>query len=61
MTLFEDGDWRLVDGMVDESSIMHRCGSQDWWFYVRNGFCNSCDVSVPDKMMGLQSLHNWDR
>lgn len=25
MTLFEDGDWRLIDGVWKTISIMHRC------------------------------------
>ena len=71
MTLFEDGNWRLVDGVWKTISIMHMCNvttlpteranSDGWWFYVQNGTCNSCHAKAPDKLVGLQALVNWER
>ena len=71
MTVFEDGDWRLVDGVWKTISIMHRCGPggpevdpgdrDGWWFYVQHGVCNSCLEPAPDKLIGLQILTNWER
>ena len=76
MTIFEDGDWRLVDCVWKKISIMHKCPpkptpcttviktrlkSDGWWYYAQNGVCNSCLAAAPDKLVGLQTLTNWKR
>lgn len=67
MTVFEDGDWRLVGGVWRTISIMHRCvkpipkDRDGWWYYADKGVCGSCLEPAPDKLIGLQALVNWDR
>ena len=71
MTLFEDGDWRLVGGMWETATIMHKClphvvngevlRNNGTWYYIYLGTCGGCGMEVPDEMMGLQILYNWER
>ena len=70
--LFEDGDWRICrigrylarDGT---SMIYHKCKdefnlNQAWWHIGhRDKSCVWCNSDVPDPIMGLFILHNWDR
>lgn len=68
--LFRDGDWRLVnrnDG-TNKASVQHRCQEglsggrlSDWWYYTNGTQCFTCDKPIPDAIMGLKALHNWDR
>lgn len=64
--LFEDGDWRICrTGTGDESSIYHLCNDADgvhhWWHISSRDRCAYCATMVPDGVMGLWQLHNWDR
>ena len=72
MILFQDGDWRLVGPVGTKSHIMHKCGpgyklhNQDpdrngWWDYTHDRICVVCKTHVPDEMIGLQTLTNWER
>ncbi len=65
--LFEEGDWRICrTDFGDGSAIHHLCREeynrhQAWWRISNNGFCAYCRDKVPESIMGLWTLHNWDQ
>lgn len=72
MTLFEDGDWRLQTDIIRPSAIYHRCqdGPEYWWdtekaYWWHVGWdekvCCHCSLPVPEAIIGLHTLYNWDR
>ena len=69
--LFEDGDWRIrragFSGGGANSIIQHRCPSyygvktQAWWYYTDGTQCVTCNAAIPEALIGLKALHEWDR
>ena len=65
-TLFEDGDWRLVGGIMSGgmAALMHRCSkdsSLDYWRLAYNSLCGACSAEAPDELIGLKALQDWER
>ena len=62
--LFEDGAWRLF-GKDNRCDVQHHCtqphGGARWWYYAYDGACGVCHSKIPDPILGLKLLHNWDR
>ena len=75
--LFEDKRWRLVrqvhkDPVYNKAAwklayIEHNCIGQPLgltdpvWYYSSKNRCYSCETPIPDEMMGLKALVNWER
>jgi len=66
--LFEDGDWRICQYSQGDdpgsSHIYHRChfaGSPSWWGISAEAQCGWCVIAVPEPILGLWRLHNWNR
>ena len=70
--LFEDGDWRLIEShrstIPDCSDIQHRCRQeissglpQEWWYYCGSVSCGVCEELIPEALIGLKTLQDWDR
>ena len=65
--LFEDGTWRLYGHDEDEySTIAHKCPKwgdcpNEWWWYWGKDACGKCDDEIPESIMAVYTLHNFDR
>ena len=65
--LFQDGPWRLVAFSTDTStsygSLQHYCNRKPvGWYHVHNKtICGTCGLGPPTELIGLKTLHNWDR
>lgn len=66
--LFEEGDWRLYGHTNDEySSIAHKCPkwrdhpNEWWWWYWSKEACENCYDEIPESIMAVYTLHNFDR
>ena len=69
--LFQDGDWRICQNLIhgnEGTAIHHHCvsslrnGLQDrWWHSTKGTKCLFCHESIPDAILGLWRLHEWDR
>lgn len=69
--LFEDGNWRLYGHIGDPYSTMgHKCpkwscerdGAKPvWrWFWGKDN-CSYCLEPIPEPLISLWTLHNFDR
>ncbi len=68
--LFRDGDWVLFHDYLPRGTgwkvgIGHHCRGENW--RTRIGInpsvseqCSNCGVTVPEKLIGLQKLAEWD-
>lgn len=71
--IFEDEGWSIwgipgYDGMFDE--VYHKCPWQKNWFFKTKGVsihtmdtgdaCLHCNAPIPDSIMGLWKLKNFD-
>ncbi len=66
--LFEDGLWRICRTVYSATSIIqHKCQNTKnghvpgWWHISLDDSCVYCRDKVPDPILGLWRLHNWDR
>ncbi len=69
--LHKQDDWELIPyarmGTSSASWIWHHCGGTDGcgtprWCVAscKTGVCYNCDARIPDEILGLWRLHNWD-
>ncbi len=75
-TLFEEDEWKVVtidkEGWMIprycnlNSLVYHRCPDNDgrhYWSGLRlakSNLCNHCNLKVPDNILTLHRLNNWD-
>jgi hypothetical protein len=51
---------------TNQLSIVHNCYGEEWMLKagtaaIENGRCAHCHVVIPKKLIGLQTLANWER
>jgi hypothetical protein len=75
--LLTDGEWDLkYYGTIKSVAVIihNTCGEDVWhsrpgqvWEYwsvqanAEMGICQGCDAIIPDRMIGLCNLTNWER
>lgn len=69
--LFRDGNWRLVTSQNYEptpnniAAIQHMCerrsNDRNNWCFVYEDHCARCGDTIPEALIGLQALTNWNR